>query len=98
MPAAKPFLILAAAVGAAATAALWGQPPPHEAAPPPFRPEIGTEVPPERLHLVKRPGLYGISDPAPGMQYAVVGSSLVRIEAGTAIVRSIIRGGVRPVD
>lgn len=64
----------------------------------PVRPEIGEPVAPESLHVIDRPGLYGVSEPKPGMEYAVVGNSLVRIDAATSTVRSIIRGGVRPLD
>ena len=55
-------------------------------------------APADRLHVISRPGLYGVAHPAAGMQYAVVGDSLVRIDADTKVVRAIIRGGVHPID
>lgn len=66
--------------------------------PAPIRLQIGEPVAADSIHLIERPGLYGVADPAPGMRYAVVGSSLVRIDAATNVVRSIVRGSVRPLD
>lgn len=93
----QPYLILAAAGAVAATAMLAREP---EAAPQPrtVLPQIGVPADEASVHLIDRPGLYGVSDPAPGMRYAVIGSSLVRIEPDTNIVRAVIRGGVRPLD
>lgn len=98
MPVFRPYLVLAAAACAVAATAISGTQDATEAQPAPVRPRIGEPVAPESLHLVRRPGLYGVSDPAPGMRYAVVGSSLVRIEEATNVVRSIVRGSVRPID
>ncbi len=53
--------------------------------------KVGDSVPAELIHEVVRPGLYGIGDPAPGMIYAVVGSSLVRMNPETRVILAIIR-------
>lgn len=98
MSAAKPLLILAAATGFVAVAAALNGEPARAPQPAPVRPEVGAPAAPGTLHLVRRPGLYGVSHPAPGTQYAIVGTSLVRIDTATHVVRSVIRGGVRPVD
>lgn len=98
MPASPSYLILAVAACAVAATTMSGSEPAAEAEPTVIRPQIGEAVSPDVIHLIERPGLYGVSDPAPGTQYAVIGSSLVRLDAATYVVRSIIRGGVQPVD
>ena len=91
-------MLLLAAAGAliATTMSGGGVAPPVQ--PEAARPEIGAPAPADRLHVISRPGLYGVAHPAAGMQYAVVGDSLVRIDADTKVVRAIIRGGVHPID
>lgn len=98
MSSVRPFFIFAAAIAAVAATSMFGGGTEPVALAVPAKPEIGAPVPADIMHVVTRPGLYGISDPAPGMQYAVVGDSLVRVEVETGTVRSIIRSNVRPVD
>ncbi|MDO5643170.1 MAG: hypothetical protein Q4G26_12405, partial [Paracoccus sp. (in: a-proteobacteria)] len=53
--------------------------------------EIGQIVPPEQLHIVREPGRYGLGPDLPGSHYAVAGDQLIRIDATTRKVQSIIR-------
>lgn len=53
--------------------------------------EIGQTVPAEKLHIVTEPGRYGLGPELPGSHYAVVDNFLVRIDAETGAVQSIIR-------
>ena len=95
MPAIQPYLVLAA-LGAVVATAMLGSESEPPMRPAPVRPQVGVAVPSESIHLIERPGLYGVSDPAPGMRYAVVGSSLVRGEAAANRGISDLRGSVRP--
>lgn len=53
--------------------------------------QVGARLDPARLHPVKRPGLYGMSDPPPGSRYGIVEGRLIRYDPGNAQVLSIIR-------
>ncbi|WBU59459.1 hypothetical protein [Paracoccus albus] len=53
--------------------------------------EIGEVIPAENLQIVKEPGRYGLGPGLPGSHYAVVGDLLIRINAETGAVQSIIR-------
>lgn len=53
--------------------------------------EIGQTVSAERLHIVTEPGRYGLGPEIPGSRYAVIGKILVRIDAKTGVIQSIIR-------
>ena len=53
--------------------------------------EIGQVVPKGQLHIVTEPGRYGLGPELPGSHYAVVGDLLIRIDAKTGVVQSIIR-------
>lgn len=71
-----------------------------EGAPPSTLPpalEIGSVVAPQSMHMVTRPGLYGLGDPPAGTEYAVVQGSLVRIDPVSRVIRGIIRP-VAPAD
>lgn len=43
------------------------------------------------IHIVTKPGLYGLGPLVPGSRYAVIGNQLVRIDPQTNKVLSIIR-------
>lgn len=43
------------------------------------------------IHVVTRPGLYGLGVPPSGDQYAVVGNHLLRVDGETGKVLSILR-------
>lgn len=53
--------------------------------------EIGEAVPAENLHIVTEPRRYGLGPELPGSHYAIIGNTLVRIDAETSVVQSIIR-------
>lgn len=53
--------------------------------------QIGEVVSPERLHIISRPGRYGLGPEIPGSDYAIVGNLLIRVNAETRQVQSIIR-------
>lgn len=42
-------------------------------------------------HLVRQPGLYGLTGAPHGQRYAIVDGQLVRVDAGTAKVLAVIR-------
>lgn len=43
------------------------------------------------VHVVRKPGLYGLAQAPDGQDYAIVDGRLVRIDSGTAKVLSVIR-------
>lgn len=52
---------------------------------------VGTRLDPAKLHQVKRPGLYGISQSPKGSAYGVVKGRLIRFDPDSLQVQSIIR-------
>jgi len=52
---------------------------------------VGQHIDAEQLHRISRPGLYGISRPPAGSEYGVIDGRLVRYDAETLQVQSIIR-------
>lgn len=52
---------------------------------------VGQPAPADKLHIVTEPGRYGLGPELPGSHYAVVGDQLIRIDAKTNVVQSIIR-------
>lgn len=50
------------------------------------------------MHMVERPGLYGLAMPPDGSRYAIVGNNLVRIDVRTGRIQAVIRAGVRPIN
>lgn len=59
---------------------------------------VGDRLDPERLHVITRPGLYGLSGNAAGDRYGIVDGMLVRYDAQEMRLKSIIRTGVTPAD
>lgn len=59
---------------------------------------VGDRVEAHRLHMIGRPGLYGLGPEPEGSAYAVVDSKLVRVDTEKMVIRAIIRPGVQPVD
>lgn len=53
---------------------------------------VGDRIDWSRVHIVRRPGLYGLADAPSGQSYAIVDGRLVRVDDGTARILSIIRG------
>ncbi|WBU52564.1 hypothetical protein [Paracoccus sp. SCSIO 75233] len=52
---------------------------------------IGEVADPARLHIVSRPGRYGLRPAPTGSKYAVMNGRLVRIDAESGKVQSVIR-------
>lgn len=94
-----PLFLAAAAVGAFALASSMiakDTSPVHAAAQRPVV-VVGAAAPPD-AHIIERPGLYGLGTEPANSRYAIVGASLVRIDAATRVVRAVIRPQVRPLD
>lgn len=51
----------------------------------------GDMVPTGKAKLIERPGLYGLGPEQPGSRYAVVEGKLVRLDAKTLKILSILR-------
>lgn len=58
---------------------------------------VGDRLDPARLHVITRPGLYGLSGNT-GDSFGVVDGMLVRYDPGSLRLKSIIRTRVTPVD
>lgn len=52
---------------------------------------IGESVDLGTVHIVTRPGLYGLGDAPEGAQYAIIDNRLVRVDSRTGQILSIIR-------
>ena len=52
---------------------------------------VGSVVRWNDVHIVTRPGLYGLGDPPSGQRYAVVDGRLVRVDRDTGRILSILR-------
>lgn len=52
---------------------------------------VGNVVDWDTVHVVTRPGLYGLSDPPSGQRYAIVDGRLVRVDGQTSKILSVIR-------
>lgn len=59
---------------------------------------IGGIVPRDRMHLVTRPGAYGLSNPPAGNGYAIVSGHLVRIDSASGKILSALRRVERILD
>ena len=59
---------------------------------------VGDDLDPARLHVITRPGLYGLNRTAPGDRFGIVEGLLVRFDPVTMRLKSIIRAGVTPID
>lgn len=53
--------------------------------------KIGSRLEPELLHVVTRPGLYGMGRPPPGNRYGIINGRLIRFDPETMKVLSVIR-------
>ncbi|MDF3605595.1 hypothetical protein PE067_05205 [Paracoccus sp. DMF-8] len=53
--------------------------------------KIGARVDPQELHVVTRPGLYGMGHPPRGNSYGVVNGRLIRFDPDTMQLLSVIR-------
>lgn len=55
------------------------------------RPHVGDVLKKGDFHLITNPGLYGLGPEPPGNRYALVAGLLVRIDAKTRKILSILR-------
>lgn len=51
----------------------------------------GTVIDWRDVHVITRPGLYGLTDPPAGQRYAIVDGRLVRVDRDSSKILSIIR-------
>lgn len=59
--------------------------------PPPRRSfRVGDIAPAGQVHRIKKPGLYGLSDPPNGDAYAVLEGELIRIDASSGQILSVL--------
>ncbi|RDW12549.1 hypothetical protein [Paracoccus thiocyanatus] len=99
----RPSLFVAAGFLAALATACIGQQAGRadQAAAPADRPavlRVGDRLEEVRLHMVTRPGLYGMSQAPDGSRYGIVDGKLIRYDPESAQVLSIIRQVDRIVD
>lgn len=97
MPALTLFRTLAAAAGllTAAVSGLWfgaADPEPAEA---PLTFAVGELLQPQDVHLIERNGFYGLGADLPGTRYAIAGGHLIRVDAESLRVQSILREETR---
>lgn len=60
---------------------------------------VGDMLDPERLHVITRPGLYGLPESRhPSGQYAILQGKLLRYDPHSMRLRAIIRSDVWPLD
>ena len=52
---------------------------------------VGSVIDLGGVHLVSRPGLYGLGEPPKGQRYAIMNGRLVRVDRDTGRILSIIR-------
>jgi hypothetical protein len=55
------------------------------------RPRVGDVVPRKQIKVIQSPGRYGLGSEPKGSKYAIVGGTLVRIDAKTGKILSILR-------
>lgn len=58
---------------------------------------IGSRLDPAQLHVITRPGLYGLTGNSPD-RFGLINGKLLRFDPETMRLRSIIRSGVRMLD
>ena len=59
---------------------------------------VGDVLLPEQIHLIDRPGLYGLGLGVPGSRYAVADGKLIRVEEQALKVQSILRSQAEILD
>ncbi|TWI36997.1 hypothetical protein IQ24_00787 [Paracoccus sulfuroxidans] len=59
---------------------------------------VGEALPPGKIHVITRPGLYGMGEPPRGSRYGIVNGRLIRFDPGTSRVLSVIRQVDRILD
>lgn len=59
---------------------------------------VGDKLNPERIHMIDRPGLYGLGEGLPGSSYAISDNHLIRVDATNFRVQSILRSRQQILD
>jgi hypothetical protein len=62
------------------------------------RPRVGDVMPRKQIKVIQSPGRYGLGSEPKGSKYAIVGGTLVRIDAQTGKILSILRTQAEPLD
>lgn len=95
------------ALAALATVSVWTLPQPAEGtmeAPRPIAaasaslPPIGMPVDESELHLITRPGRYGLGQASGGSRYAVLNGRLVRVSVSDGQLLAVLRHADRILD
>lgn len=60
--------------------------------------QVGDVLPEADVHIVTSPGVYGLGPEPPGSRYAVAHGMLIRVDAETTKVLSVLREQARPLD
>lgn len=60
--------------------------------------QVGDILPEADVHIVTSPGVYGLGPEPPGSRYAVAHGMLIRVDAETTKVLSVLREQARPLD
>lgn len=100
MPALTLFRTSAAAAGllTAAVSGLWFGAADSEPAETPLTFAVGELLQPQDVHLIERNGFYGLGADLPGTRYAIAGGHLIRVDAESLRVQSILREETRLPD
>lgn len=59
---------------------------------------VGKALAPSSIHVITRPGLYGMGQPPRGSRYGIVNGKLIRFDPSTSRVLSVIRQVDRILD
>lgn len=60
--------------------------------------DVGDTLPADQIHIVTKPGLYGLGPEPPESKYAVAHGKLIRIDPKTGQVLSILRNQAKILD
>lgn len=60
--------------------------------------DVGDTLPSDQIHIVTKPGLYGLGPEPPDSKYAVAHGKLIRIDPKTGQVLSILRSQAEILD
>lgn len=60
--------------------------------------DVGDTLPPDQVHIVTKPGLYGLGPEPANSKYAVAHGKLIRIDPETGQVLSILRSQTEILD
>ncbi|MDP5305538.1 hypothetical protein [Paracoccus spongiarum] len=64
----------------------------------PNGPVVGDTAPRQGLHLIRNPGRYGLGPPPRGSRYALLGGMIIRVDARSLKIQSILRPQAEVLD